>query len=252
MSDAVSRKAVINLIGLARIANSLDEDNACESRIDAELHGVLVDIEALPSLPSETNTDYISRKALQEKIEFEEAMASHLPYQQREGALFMAESMRIYATKAQSIPTSEGAAEGRYREALEKIASHKVAEASVWSKILADIAREALSHSGEPPVPSKSSMGLLLKEEVREPVSWFARQMETRLKANDHKGGWENDPVDYLLARIEQEATEVFHATGSPGSLEKVIEEAADVANFAMMIADNMRRFLIKDGDPDA
>ena len=79
---------------------------------------------------------------------------------------------------------------------------------------------------------------------LRPEVQWFAEQMEIQLRANDHKGGWQTTDQLDLLHRIRQEATElkqallpeVFGETGKD-----VISEAADVANFAMMIADNAK-----------
>lgn len=80
--------------------------------------------------------------------------------------------------------------------------------------------------------------------EVREPVKWFAQQMELQLSANDHKGGWNKCEYDYLINRLEEEIEELRALEGIPDiSTAQVIREAADVANFAMMIADNARRF---------
>lgn len=70
----------------------------------------------------------------------------------------------------------------------------------------------------------------------------FAEEMEKRLRANDHKGGWEDDSDDSLLARLREETNELADALaklpGRSGDQLMVTLEAADVANFAMMIAD--------------
>lgn len=103
---------------------------------------------------------------------------------------------------------------------------------------------------------------------VRPEVLWFACEMEKRLEANDHKGGWEGCTDHYLLAKVEEETGELTDAiqavaddiaykmmsfgesgdregtAGLVAFLEAVIREAADLANFAMMIADNARRDL--------
>jgi len=79
--------------------------------------------------------------------------------------------------------------------------------------------------------------------QLRFTVEWFAIQMESKLRMHDRKkDGWDGDktPNSYLLARLKQELSELQDALtdGEPGD---IIEEAADVANFAMMIADRAR-----------
>jgi len=78
------------------------------------------------------------------------------------------------------------------------------------------------------------------KENCRREVEWFAGMMEKKLRANDHKGGWHNCKNDYLFKRIREEITELADAILYEDG--DVIDEAVDVANFAMMIADNFRR----------
>lgn len=85
-------------------------------------------------------------------------------------------------------------------------------------------------------------------EGVRPCVSWFASIMERELKKNDHKPGWQRDTMKDLFARLVDESTELRDEIGRPtfptvedGSA-RIIKEAADVANFAMMIADNIKR----------
>jgi NTP pyrophosphatase (non-canonical NTP hydrolase) len=76
-------------------------------------------------------------------------------------------------------------------------------------------------------------------------VNRFARAMEARLEANRHKGnrpGWMRDTVGGLFERLEEEMEELREAVDSfPRSREQkdeILREAADVANFAMMVAD--------------
>lgn len=76
---------------------------------------------------------------------------------------------------------------------------------------------------------------------MRESVQWFAEQMEARLKANDHKGGWERDLLSRLFDRLCEEAVELEQAIEGNATVDQIAREAADVANFAMMIADNAR-----------
>lgn len=128
-------------------------------------------------------------------------------------------------------------------------------------------------------------------EAPREVVRAFASAMERELRQNDHKAGWENDSVQWLLARLCEEVAELVHVfdvepTSPPervgpreafaiaehhllaaaGVLERTtgtiwtrgaariappttlqggstpLSEAADVANFAMMVADVAKR----------
>lgn len=87
---------------------------------------------------------------------------------------------------------------------------------------------------------------------IREPVAWFAEQMERKLAMHDEDRGADGWSVyccemEYLMARLEEESKELIeslYAYGSPLSIDQaegVIEECADVANFAMMIADQAR-----------
>lgn len=95
---------------------------------------------------------------------------------------------------------------------------------------------------------------------VRPELNWFAQAMEAQLRQNDHKGGaesWRNDsPLD-LIRRIHEELEElerigpghmvaaslrVIENPGNPGHragcAHDILSEAADVANFCMMVAD--------------
>jgi hypothetical protein len=75
-----------------------------------------------------------------------------------------------------------------------------------------------------------------LRREVRE----FAVAMEERLTANDHKGGWDDSESDWLMDRLREEADELEAALiRSPLDPNEVRREAADVANFALMLQDN-------------
>lgn len=84
--------------------------------------------------------------------------------------------------------------------------------------------------------------------EVRESVKWFAEQMENKLKENDKKGGWDDCNIYWLIQRIREEINELLSAVNLNRDLgatkENIIREAADVANFAMMIADITRKHL--------
>lgn len=99
----------------------------------------------------------------------------------------------------------------------------------------------------------------------RQEVMWFARKMEAELRKNDHKGGWESCHDGYLLRRIADERGELARKlrrlarkirvrTGgalseraglgvTKAEAKAIVSEAADIANFAMMIADNWKYF---------
>jgi NTP pyrophosphatase (non-canonical NTP hydrolase) len=87
---------------------------------------------------------------------------------------------------------------------------------------------------------------------IRSEVAWFAEKMEEKLRENDSKGGWDNCDIAWLLKRLREETTELAEVIavyeedtrGIPGvySAHKTMSECADVANFAMMIADLVRR----------
>ena len=67
-------------------------------------------------------------------------------------------------------------------------------------------------------------------------LAWFTNAMQTELDNNRHKGGWGSMSQKWLLRRLRQETKELERAIAEG---KNVVEEAADVANFAMMIADN-------------
>ena len=69
-------------------------------------------------------------------------------------------------------------------------------------------------------------------------VNLFACDMKNKLAKNRHKEHWGNYDYRYMLDRIEEELTELYQAV-LDGNPEDIIQECADVANFAMMIADN-------------
>lgn len=72
--------------------------------------------------------------------------------------------------------------------------------------------------------------------------------MKVKLILNNHKVHWSNCNNGYLLHRLREEVKELdaalrdfrFFARDKEETRQAVIKECADVANFAMMIADNM------------
>lgn len=85
-------------------------------------------------------------------------------------------------------------------------------------------------------------------QKLRESVEWFSGKMEQKLKANTHKGGWGESELGWLFVRLKEEVEELHNAIndrviptpffGVSHTEEEIIQECADVANFAMMIAD--------------
>lgn len=71
-------------------------------------------------------------------------------------------------------------------------------------------------------------------------MEWFSTRMEAKLRANDWKGGWRGMGHRELLDLLGLEFEELAEAIAA-GSAKGIIDEAADVANFAMMIADITR-----------
>lgn len=76
---------------------------------------------------------------------------------------------------------------------------------------------------------------------LRPEVVRFAFEMERKLMENDHKGGWRQCDDHWLILRLKQEVDELASAVQS-GSID-IHREAADVANFAMMISENWRSY---------
>lgn len=77
---------------------------------------------------------------------------------------------------------------------------------------------------------------------LRRQVRTFANVMEGKLRENDGKGGWSECSVEYLFDRLCEEAHELkAEIESNPDRYLRrayIVREDADVANFAMMIAD--------------
>ena len=87
---------------------------------------------------------------------------------------------------------------------------------------------EAISRSAAQPVTIT----------VRPEVARFAELMEQKLADNDHKPHWrESLSTSEAYLRLMQESTELLGAL-LQGDPDAIVDEAIDIANFAMMIAD--------------
>ena len=91
--------------------------------------------------------------------------------------------------------------------------------------------------------------GVAMSQPRRE-VLQFANLMESVLRDNDYKGGWDRMSHGELMGRAQEELNEAKFAArywgrsvvlGKPGNeLQKAfLRECADVANFMMMVYDN-------------
>jgi NTP pyrophosphatase (non-canonical NTP hydrolase) len=73
--------------------------------------------------------------------------------------------------------------------------------------------------------------------EERTLVHKLEKRMLHKLRKNQHKSHWREEPVDWLLMRLKEEVAELEQAVMcEPG--ESIWNEAADVANIAAMVAD--------------
>ena len=73
-------------------------------------------------------------------------------------------------------------------------------------------------------------------------VEAFADEMQRQLNKNRRKGGWREDSLRALLGRLYEEADELEEEIVADLDPDRIRKEAADVANFAMMIADVARQ----------
>ncbi|KKM77602.1 hypothetical protein LCGC14_1368420 [marine sediment metagenome] len=76
----------------------------------------------------------------------------------------------------------------------------------------------------------------MTKVRARKSLAQFTRYMEVRLRENDYKKGWRDMSREELLTRLLEEIIELATARTD----EDRTKECCDVANFAMMIFDNI------------
>ncbi len=73
---------------------------------------------------------------------------------------------------------------------------------------------------------------------VRPEVTKFAEIMEKQLKANEHKGGWKRCDSSFLMKELQRNYDALW-ALQPDEDKAQILRRAANIANFAMMIADN-------------
>lgn len=67
----------------------------------------------------------------------------------------------------------------------------------------------------------------------------FADDMEQRLRENDHKGGWSGGSKQHMANILAKATGDLLQSLKDNQTVQHVTTRAADVANIAMMIANN-------------
>lgn len=76
---------------------------------------------------------------------------------------------------------------------------------------------------------------------IRPEIVTFALAMELKCRKKEHKGGWRGRMVSGLFHHFHTEVQEFDQALLMQYPLDKILDEAVDVANLAMMIVDNLK-----------
>lgn len=89
-----------------------------------------------------------------------------------------------------------------------------------------------------------------MRKGIRSSVKWFASEMikTLTLPRNMAKAHWSMATKDFLFDSLRAEVKELKWAMEN-GSTDLIVHEATDIANFAMMIADNARYEGNEDGE---
>lgn len=79
-------------------------------------------------------------------------------------------------------------------------------------------------------------------------LSWFEREMQKKmsLPENRKKSDWREDTLGDIFRALDVEVKELATALDSGAPEKAIIEECADVANFAFMLAD-LARFQVQE-----
>lgn len=94
----------------------------------------------------------------------------------------------------------------------------------------------------EPPQTPVSGVDI---DNPRLSVRLFGCEMERVLRRNDHKGGWGECDAEFFVDKLEEEKAEVIIAladvvkNSNDETRQKLLDECVDLANIAMMVADN-------------
>lgn len=74
--------------------------------------------------------------------------------------------------------------------------------------------------------------------EFESTLEQFMQVMRDKLNENQHKPRWDGDTIEWLMMRLKEETQELVEAIDFNEPPRNVARECADIANFAMMIAD--------------
>jgi len=94
------------------------------------------------------------------------------------------------------------------------------------------------------------------KRDIEKVTADFREAMLDKLRENEHKKHWNEASITYLRVRLSKELRELdvdlSQLNNHPDlAIPSAMKECADVANFAMMIYDNLRNGII-DGSTDS
>lgn len=82
--------------------------------------------------------------------------------------------------------------------------------------------------------------------EIRDKLNWFHSYMAEKLLENRHKRHWSTLSVFACLNMMDHEIRELQEAIDANLDEEEVRKECADVANYALFIADNYKQDMSK------
>ena len=90
---------------------------------------------------------------------------------------------------------------------------------------------------------------------LRSEVLKFAKEMEKQLRANEHKGHWRNCAYGFLLKELDKNLDNLKYLNENRGgnlveirkNMRTAVIRCANIANFAMMFADNCGGLTIVD-----
>ncbi len=77
---------------------------------------------------------------------------------------------------------------------------------------------------------------------IKNSVNWYSHLMTNELMKHLDRPGWKHESTEYLLGRLGEELIELAEAIRLNDTKERIEKEAADVGNFAMMLADIYRQ----------
>jgi len=99
--------------------------------------------------------------------------------------------------------------------------------------------RDCVSAKDGSPMTTLHNERLRAASRGKKQVEWFREQMLQKLQENSHKSGWKDIPLCDLLSLLRMEVLELEEELSREEiNANALIRECADVANFAMMIAD--------------